>query len=138
MIITVLLVIITVLFVAPRINSVDLVNMNGNLSVSWSFLHTGGSGLESVTVQCSDAIDIAENTAASADPLATIIRCSTNEECEDGSVSIGPIAAGGNYSCTVNAENNLGSHDVRTNYVLATTGKAVVYDVVRSSLCVCV
>ena len=104
-------------------------NTNGNLSVSWSFLHTGGSGLESVTVQCSEATYTADNT--SADPLATIIQCSTNEECEDGSVSIGPIAAGGNYSCTVNAENDLGSDDARTNYVLATTGKAVVYDVVR-------
>ncbi len=102
---------------APRISSAVLENVNGNLSITWAFLHTGGSGLETVTVQCSNETDI------SSDGVGVVTECTSNEQCETGSVSVGPVIAGGNYSCVVLAENNIGEDELRTNYVLANTGK---------------
>ena len=107
---------------APRISSAVLENINGNLSITWEFLHTGGSGIETVAVQCSNETDI------SSDGLGVVTECTSNEviKCETGSVSVGPVIAGGNYSCVVFAENNIGEDELRTNYVLANTGKGLV------------
>ena len=107
---------------APRISSAVLENINGNLSITWEFLHTGGSGIETVAVQCSNETDI------SSDGLGVVTECTSNEviKCETGSVSVGPVIAGGNYSCVVFAENNIGEDELRTNYVLANTGMGLV------------
>ena len=115
---------------APRISSAVLENIYGNLSIIWEFLHTGGSGLETVTVQCSNETDI------SIDGLGVVTECTSNEECETGSVSVGPVIAGGNYSCVVFAENNIGEDELRTNYVLANTGKGYI-SLLIISLIVC-
>ena len=112
---------------APRISSAVLENINGNLSITWEFFHTGGSGLDIVTVQCSN-----ETT----DGLGVITECTGNEECETGSVSVGPVIAGGNYSCVVFADNNIGVDELRTNYVLANTGKGYI-SLLIISLIVC-
>ena len=55
-----------------------------------------------------------------------VTECTSNEECETGSVSVGPVIAGGNYSCVVYAENSIGKDKLRTNYVLANTGKGYI------------
>ena len=60
---------------------------------------------------------------ASGDPLAMIIECSINEECITGSVSIGPVTGGMNYSCVVTAENNIGEDEMMTNNILTNTGE---------------
>ena len=111
------------LILAPSISSAVLANVNGNLSVSWEFRHTGGSGLETIIVQCSEEDNEDSMDEASADPLAVVKYCMTNEECSPGSVSIGPIVAGVNYSCLVTADNGIDSDKMRTNYRVATTGK---------------
>ena len=108
---------------APRISSAVLENVNGNLSITWAFLHTGGSGLETVIVQCSNETDSDDSISASTDALGVVTECTSNELCETGSVSVGPVIAGGNYSCVVFAVNNIGEDELRTNYVLANTGK---------------
>ena len=115
---------------APRISSAVLENINGNLSITWEFLHTGGSGLETVTVQCSNETDI------STDGLGVVTECTSNEECETGSVSVGPVIAGDNYSCVVFGDNNIGEDELRTNYVLANTGKGYI-SLLIISLIVC-
>ena len=113
---------------APRISSAVLENIIGNLSITWEFLHTGGSGLETVIVQCSN-----ETT----DGLGVVTECTSNEKCETGSVSVGPVIAGGNYSCVVFADNKIGEEDeLRTNYVLANTGKGYI-SLLIISLIVC-
>ena len=118
---------------APRISSVVLENINGNLSITWEFLHTGGSGLDIVRVQCSNETDI------SIDGLGVATECTSNEECETGSVSVGPVIAGGNYSCVVFAENSIGVDELRTNYVLANTGKGYISPLMISLIvCGCV
>ena len=121
---------------APRISSAVLENINGNLSITWEFLHTGGSGLETVTVQCSDEADSDDSISASSNGLGVVTECTSNEECETGSVSVGPVIAGGNYSCVVLAENNIGEDELRTNYVLANTGKGYI-SLLIISLIVC-
>ena len=115
---------------APRISSAVLENINGNLSITWEFLHTGGSGLETVIVQCSNETDI------STDGLGVVTECTSIEECETGSVSVGPVIAGGNYSCVVFGDNNIGEDELRTNYVLANTGKGYI-SLLIISLIVC-
>ena len=115
---------------APRISSAVLENINGNLSITWEFLHTCGGGLETVTVQCSKETDI------STDGLGVVTECTSNEECETGSVSVGPVIAGDNYSCVVFGDNNIGEDELRTNYVLANTGKGYI-SLLIISLIVC-
>ena len=118
---------------APRISSAVLENINGNLSITWEFLHTGGSGLDTVTVQCSNETD---SDDTSSNGLGVVTECTSNEQCETGSVSVGPVIAGGNYSCVVFAENNIGEDELRTNYVLANTGKGYI-SLLIISLIVC-
>ena len=73
----------------------------------------------SVTVHCSGEGDEDSLNAANADPL--VIKDS-NEQSLTGSISLGPITAGANYSCLITAENSIGRDELRTEYVLATTG----------------
>ena len=112
---------------APRISSAVLENINGNLSITWEFLHTGGSGLETVIVQCSNETDSYDSISPSTNGLSVVTsECTSFEKCETGSVSVGPVIAGGNYSCVVFADNNIGEDELRTNYVLANTGKGYI------------
>ena len=77
-------------------------------------------------MQCSSVADGGDSSlAASADPLGMIVECSSNEECITGSVIIGPVTAGENYSCIVTAENSIGEDKMRTNHLIATTGEPV-------------
>ena len=112
--------------VAPSISRAVLNNTRGNFSVSWQFFHTGGSSLETIMVQCIEERKEEIMDDASADPLAVMKNCITNEECSPGSVSIGPVVAGVNYSCLVTAENDVGSDKMRTKYLVATTGEELV------------
>ena len=51
-----------------------------------------------------------------------ILECSDSVECLNGTVSIGPVAAGVNYSCSVTAENSVGGDEMRTDYLVVITG----------------
>ena len=82
---------------------------NDNLLLSWEFHNTGGSGLVSITVQCSEEGD--ENSLNAANADSPVIKDS-NEQSLTGSISLGPITA----------ENSIGRDELRTEYVLATTG----------------
>ena len=85
--------------------------------MSWEFVHTGGTSLKRITVQCSIANDEPDNS------LARAVECSFNEQCVTASVTVGPVTAGGNYSCLVTAENHVGIETVQSNYLIATTGE---------------
>ena len=83
-------------------------------------LHTGGTILNTLSARCQSDEGLFN---ASGDPLAMIIECSTNEECITGSVSIGPVTTGMNYSCVVTADNNIGEDEMMTNNILTNTGE---------------
>ena len=109
---------------APRIISVLLNSSNGNLSVSWELLHTGGSDLESITVLCSGKGNDDHISSGISYPLTVMLECSvvTMNYCMLGNISIGPVISGVNYSCSVAAENGIGRDELRSKYVLTTTG----------------
>ena len=99
--------------------STVLTNVNGNLSVTWYFRHTGGVGLETVIVDCEDIDDY---DSSGDNPLSIIVNCTSMSECDGRNVSLGPVIAGVNYSCLVTADNNIGEDEMRTNYLIANTG----------------
>ena len=122
-IIIIIIIIISIILlytIAPSISTATLLNNNGNLTVSWELLHTGGTILNTLSVQCQSDEGLFN---ASGDPLAMIIECSTNDECITGSVSIGPVTTGMNYSCVVTADNNIGEDEMMTNNILTNTGE---------------
>ena len=96
--------------------STVLTNVNGNLSVTWYFIHTGGVGLETVTVDCERENSSGDNS------LSIIINCVSMSNCDGRSVSLGPVIAGVNYSCLVSGDNNIGEDMMRTNYLITYTG----------------
>ena len=102
--------------IAPEFLSVVLTNVNGNMSVIWYFRHTGGVGLETVTVDCEIEDSSGDN------PLSIIIYCVSMSDCDGRSVSLGPVIAGVDYSCLVSADNNIGEDEMRTNYLITDTG----------------
>ena len=102
--------------IAPDFLSTVLTNVNGNLSVTWYFGHTGGVGLETVTVDCE------RGDSSGDDLLSIIIDCVSMSDCDGRSVSLGPVIAGVNYSCLVSADNNIGEDEMRTNYLITDTG----------------
>ena len=105
--------------IAPDFSSTVLTNVNGNLSVTWYFRHTGGVGLETVTVDC-EQVD--GDDSSGDNPLSIIIYCTSMSDCDGQSVSLGPVIAGVNYSCLVTADNNIGEDEMRTNYLITHTG----------------
>ena len=114
------------IIIAPRISTAMVENVNGNLSVTWVFLHTGGSDLETVVIQCSNDSSSDIDSAASTNALSAVIDCTANmDQCSTpgSSVVVGPVIAGGNYSCLVFAENSNGEDELRTNYIITNTGK---------------
>ena len=119
-IIIIIISIILLYTIAPSISTATLLNINGNLTVSWELLHTGGTILNTLSVQCQSDEGLFN---ASGDPLAMIIECSINEECMSGSVSIGPVTTGMNYSCVVTTDNNIGEDEMMTNNILTNTGE---------------
>ena len=96
--------------------STVLTNVNGNLSVTWYFIHTGGVGLKTVAVDCK------REDSSGDDLLSIIIDCVSMSDCDRQSVSLGPVIAGVNYSCLVSADNNIGENMMRTNYLITDTG----------------
>ena len=107
---------LSLLNIAPDFLSTVLTNVNGNLSVTWYFRHTGGVGLETVTVEC-------ERKDSSGDTLLSIIiDCVSMSACDERSVSLCPVVAGVNYSCLVSAYNTIGEDMIRTNYLITDTG----------------
>ena len=73
--------------IAPDFLSTVLTNVNGYLSVAWYFIHTGGVGLETVTVDCEGE----DGDDSSGDnPLSIIIYCDSMSDCDGRSVSLGP------------------------------------------------
>ena len=107
---------LSLLNIAPDFLSAVLTNVNGNLSVTWYFRHTGGVGLETVTVDC-------EREDSSGDGLLSIIiDCVSMSDCDGRSVSLGPVIAGVNYNCLVTADNNIGEDEIRTSCLGTNTG----------------
>ena len=102
--------------IAPDFLSAVLTNVNGNLSVTWYFRHTGGVELETVTVDCEREDSTGVNT------LSIIIDCVSMSDCDSRSVSLGPVIAGVNYSCLMTANNNIGEDMMRTNYLITDIG----------------
>ena len=105
--------------------SVLLDSSNGNLSVLWKFLHTGGSDLDAITVLCSWKGNNKDHISSVITyPFAVMLECSTvsMNYCILGNVSIGPVISRVNYSCLITAENRFGKDDLRTDYVVANTG----------------
>ena len=96
--------------------STVLTNVNGNLSVTWYFRHTGGVGSETVTVDCE------REDSTGVNPLSILIDCVSMSDCDGRSVSLGPVIAGVNYSCLVTACNNIGEDEMRTNYLITDIG----------------
>ena len=114
------------IIIAPRISTAMVENVNGNLSVTWVFLHTGGITLKSLIIQCSNDSSSNIDSAASTNALSAVIDCTANmDQCgtPGSSVVVGPVIAGGNYSCLVFAENSNGEDELRTNYIITNTGK---------------
>ena len=107
---------IIVEYIAPDFLSTVLTNVNGNLSVTWYFRHTGGVELETVTVDCE------RKDYSGDDLLSIIIDCVSMSDCDGRSASLGPVIAGVNYSCLVSADNNIGEDMMRTNYLIIDTG----------------
>ena len=107
---------LSLLNIAPDFLSTVLTNANGNLSVTWYFRHTGGVGLETVTVDCE------REDSSGDDLLSIIIDCVSMSDCDGRSVSLGPVIAGVNYSCLVSADNNIGIDIMRTNYLATDIG----------------
>ena len=96
-----------------------LSSTNGSLSLSWELLHTGGEPLEMIQVQCNED---GNNGNAITNTLGVIMECSANVECVIGSVSIGPVKAGMNYSCLLIAKNSVERDEIRTKYINTFTG----------------
>ena len=112
---------LSLLNIAPDFLSAVLTNVNGNLSVIWYFRHTGGVGLETVTVNC-EGEDDDDDDDDDDNSLSIIIDCVSMSDCDGRSVSLGPVIAGVNYSCLVSADNNIGEDMMRTNYLTTDTG----------------
>ena len=100
-------------------------NVNGNLSLSWEVIETGGVDLETITVHC--GCTSRRSSSSSEDSTAllrVVVDCvAAAQHCLAGSVSVGPVLAGQNYSCLVTANNSLRVDETRSNYVTAATGK---------------
>ena len=100
------------------LNSTD-----GNLSVSWKLLHTGGIELETIIVQCSEDENEDYIGYTTINTFKFILNClSATVDCLVGSVSLGPVRAGVNYICTVTAENRVGIDEYKSNIIMANTG----------------
>ena len=87
-------------------------NIDGMLNVRWTFKHTGGLPLQSISVSCSGG-----------DTLSNGSLC-TPDTCGDGSTSLGPVEAGSNYTCTVTASNAVGNSTSLTNSITTLSGKS--------------
>ena len=110
---------LSLLNIAPDFLSTVLTNVNGNLSVTWYFRHTGGVELETVTVDCEGEDD---EDSSGDNPLSIIMDCDSMSDCDGRSFSLGPVIAGVNYSCLVTADNNVGEDEIRTNFLVTNTG----------------
>ena len=89
----------------------NMENIDGMLEVTWTLRHTGGLPLLSISVTCNG-----DNR------LSNMSLCTT-DACGDSSITLGPVEAGNNYTCTVTVSNALGSTTSDTN-VFALTGEA--------------
>ena len=77
-------------FVVPKFNVVNVTGTDGTIILMWSFLHTGGLPLINVNVSCSNGLYCMNCTDTS-------------------TVSLLPVMAGSNYTCTVIASNAIGT-----------------------------
>ena len=77
-------------FVVPKFNVVNVTSTDGTIILMWSFLHTGGLPLINVNVSCSNGLYCMNCTDTS-------------------TVSLLPVMAGSNYTCTVIASNAIGT-----------------------------
>ena len=70
----------------PELESVLLTNVNGNLTVKWTFLHTGGIPLNKISISCEEL----EKSDDSSELTNTLL-CTTMSECIVESISVGQI-----------------------------------------------
>ena len=100
---------VIILYLAPELQSVTLTNVNGNITVKWTFIHTGGIPLDNISISCRGAN----------------ITLLCESECTGQSVSVGPVIAGSNYTCIISATNSIGSDMMNTNSIIVITGKYI-------------
>ena len=105
--------------VEPKFAFARLENVNGKLSVTYGFKHTGGVPLTRLVVSCRSEEEGSDSG------LASDMICSA-DMCGDGMAVIptGPenVTAGMNYSCTITATNKFDDVQQTTNYILASSG----------------
>ena len=102
----------------PELQSVLLTNVNGNLTVKWTFLHTGGIPLNNISISCEE-LEESDNSSE----LTSTLLCTSMNECIVESISVGPVTAGTNYSCIVTVSNSIGNDMMRSNTINVITGK---------------
>ena len=103
---------VIILYLAPELQSVTLTNVNGNLTVKWTFIHTGGIPLDNISISCRSE-------------EGTNITLLCESECTGQSISVGPVTAGSNYTCIITATNSIGSDMMNTNSIIVITGKYI-------------
>ena len=70
----------------PELQSVLLTNVNGNLTVKWKFLHTGGIPLNNISISCEE-LEESDNSSE----LTSTLLCTSMSECFVESISVGQI-----------------------------------------------
>ena len=85
-----------VIILCVKLQSVLLTNVNCNLTVKWTFVHTGGIPLNNISISCEEL----EESDDSSELTSTFL-CTSMSECFVESISVGPVTAGTNYSCIV-------------------------------------
>ena len=110
--------VVIMLCLVPELQSVILTNVNGNLSVKWTFIHTGGIPLNNIIISCEEL----EESSNSSEVINTLV-CTSMSDCIIQSISVGPVTAGTNYSCIVTVTNSIGNDMMRSNNINVITGK---------------
>ena len=108
---------------APMFQTVNVIPSNGNITISWTFRHTGGQDIDDVEVYC--VID----GEGSSNQLYNMLSCSNTIGCVDdnlmGSTSVGPVFAGERYYCSVTAINTNGTDMRNFSNIIPTEGMIV-------------
>lgn len=98
--------------IVPQFDQIILENVYGMLRLEWTFSHTGGLPLQSISVTCS---------GGGSAVLSNISLCTPNM-CDSGSSSLGSVDAGRNYTCAMTATNAVGNSTSTSNSVITFTG----------------
>ena len=78
-------------------------------------------------VQCSIVAKMDDIVNQTPSPVAAMMNCSSNEECEVNSLLVNPVIAGQNYSCTLSAVNKLGRDELSAASLMTSVGKILFF-----------